>query len=171
MWRYGCPKSPQWISSCSTSDTSLVVECMSKNNECRAIEVIGQDWSSEVVALLIEDCELITTWTNLISRDRLVQFHWHTFSGHNELNQKRNPEFLGFLNGDFKSKKGKQTMHLMGTTENKTSTVRTVLAHNQRPRRSVCLGSAAPCFTTKFVNIKCQNFLNLTQTKPLYKCP
>ena len=23
MWRYGCPKSPQWISSCSTSDTSF----------------------------------------------------------------------------------------------------------------------------------------------------
>ena len=73
----------------------LVVECMSKNNECRAIEVIGQDWSSEVVALLIEDCELIATWTNLTSRDRLVQFHWHTFSSHNELNQGRNPEILG----------------------------------------------------------------------------
>ena len=25
------------------------------NNECRAIEVVGQDWSSEVVALLLED--------------------------------------------------------------------------------------------------------------------
>ena len=28
------------------------------NNECRAIEVIGQDWSSEVVALILEDWEL-----------------------------------------------------------------------------------------------------------------
>ena len=27
-------------------------------NECRAIEVIGQDWSSEVVALVLEDWEL-----------------------------------------------------------------------------------------------------------------
>ena len=28
------------------------------NNECRAIEAIGQDWSSEVVALFLEDWEL-----------------------------------------------------------------------------------------------------------------
>ena len=28
------------------------------NNECRAVEVIGQDWSSEVVALYLEDWEL-----------------------------------------------------------------------------------------------------------------
>ena len=28
------------------------------NNECRAIEVIGQDWSSEVVTLFLEDWEL-----------------------------------------------------------------------------------------------------------------
>ena len=28
------------------------------NNECWAIEVIGQDWSSEVAALFLEDWEL-----------------------------------------------------------------------------------------------------------------
>ena len=33
------------------------MRCMS-NNECRAIEVIGQDWSSEVVTLFLEDWEL-----------------------------------------------------------------------------------------------------------------
>ena len=43
------------ISSCSTSDTSLGGEEYEHNNECRAIEVIGQDWSSEVVALVLED--------------------------------------------------------------------------------------------------------------------
>ena len=29
-----------------------------QNNECRAIEVVGQDWSSEAVALFLEDWEL-----------------------------------------------------------------------------------------------------------------
>ena len=26
MWRHGCPKSPEWISSCSASETSLGCE-------------------------------------------------------------------------------------------------------------------------------------------------
>ena len=58
MGRHGCPKSPGWISSCSTSETSLGCEVYEHNNECQAIEVIGQDWSSEVVALFLEDWEL-----------------------------------------------------------------------------------------------------------------
>ena len=33
------------------------MRCMS-NNECRAIEVTGQDWSSDVVTLFLEDWEL-----------------------------------------------------------------------------------------------------------------
>ena len=33
------------------------MRCMS-NNECWAMEVIGQDWSSEVVTLFLEDWEL-----------------------------------------------------------------------------------------------------------------
>ena len=40
------------------SETSLGCEVYEYNNECRAIEVIGQDWSSEVVALFLEDWEL-----------------------------------------------------------------------------------------------------------------
>ena len=50
--------SPEWISSCSTSETSCGGEEYEHNNECRAIEVIGQDWSSEVVALFLEDWKL-----------------------------------------------------------------------------------------------------------------
>ena len=55
MWRQGCPKSPEWISSCSASETSLGCGVHEHNSECRAIEVNGQDWSSEVV---VEDWEL-----------------------------------------------------------------------------------------------------------------
>ena len=58
MWRQGCPKSPEWISSCSASETFLGCEMYEHNIECRASEVIGQDWSSEVVALFLEDWEL-----------------------------------------------------------------------------------------------------------------
>ena len=31
---------------------------MYEHSECRAIEVVGQDWSSEVVALFLDDWEL-----------------------------------------------------------------------------------------------------------------
>ena len=58
MWRQGCPKSLEWVSSCSAGDTSVGCEVYEHNNECRAVEVIGQDWSSEVVALFLEDWEL-----------------------------------------------------------------------------------------------------------------
>ena len=47
MWRQGV-----WISSCSASDTSLGCKVYEDNNECRAIEVIGQE------ALFLEDLEL-----------------------------------------------------------------------------------------------------------------
>ena len=40
------------------SETSFGCEVYEHSNECRAIEVIGQDWSSEVVALFLEDWEL-----------------------------------------------------------------------------------------------------------------
>ena len=58
MWRHGCPKSLEWVSSCSACETSLGCELYEHNNQCRAIEVVGQDWSSEVVALFLEDWEL-----------------------------------------------------------------------------------------------------------------
>ena len=58
MWKYRCPKSPIWSSPCSTSVTSGDEEEYGHNNECWAIEVIGLDWSREVVALFLEDWEL-----------------------------------------------------------------------------------------------------------------
>ena len=58
MWKCGCPKSPTWSSPCSASVTSGDDEECGHNDECQAIEVIGQDWSSEVVALFLEDWEL-----------------------------------------------------------------------------------------------------------------
>ena len=60
MWMCRCPVRLEWISSCSASETSFGCEEYEHNNECRAIEVIGQDWSSEVVALSLslEDWEL-----------------------------------------------------------------------------------------------------------------
>ena len=46
------------ISSCLASETSLGREVYEHNNECLAIEVLGKDWSSEVLALFLEDWEL-----------------------------------------------------------------------------------------------------------------
>ena len=43
---------------CSASDTSLGCDHYEHNSACRAIEVIGQNWSSEVVALCLEEWEL-----------------------------------------------------------------------------------------------------------------
>ena len=40
------------------SETSLGCEVQEDNNECQAIEVTGQGWSTEVVALFLEDWEL-----------------------------------------------------------------------------------------------------------------
>ena len=51
-------KSPIWSSLCSASVTSGDDEEFGPNNECRATEVIVQDWSSEVVALFLEDSKL-----------------------------------------------------------------------------------------------------------------
>ena len=51
-------KSYPMFSSCSASETFFGCEECEHNNEFRAIEVIGQDWSSEVVALFLEDWEL-----------------------------------------------------------------------------------------------------------------
>ena len=47
--------SPEWISSCSVSETSCGGEEYEHNNECQATDVSGQGWSSEVVALCLED--------------------------------------------------------------------------------------------------------------------
>ena len=47
--------SPEPIGSCSASERSCGCEEYEHNNECWAIEVIGQEWSSEVVALFLVD--------------------------------------------------------------------------------------------------------------------
>ena len=54
------PRCPLWKDdvSCSGSESTLGCEVDEHNNECWAIEVIGEDWSSEVVALFLEDWEL-----------------------------------------------------------------------------------------------------------------
>ena len=58
MWKYGSPRSPIWSSPCSANVTSGDDEEDGHNNECRAIEVIWQGWSSVVAALFLEDWEL-----------------------------------------------------------------------------------------------------------------
>ena len=58
MWRHDRSVSPEWISSCSASEIFCGCEEYEHNNECWAIEVVGEDWSSEVVALFLEDWEL-----------------------------------------------------------------------------------------------------------------
>ena len=57
MWRHGCLVSLEWISCCSARETFFACEEHEHNDECRGTEVIGQDWSSEVVALFLEDWE------------------------------------------------------------------------------------------------------------------
>ena len=54
----GVQKSPIWSSLCSESVTSGDDEEYGHNDECRASGGIGQDWSSEVVALFLKDLEL-----------------------------------------------------------------------------------------------------------------
>ena len=51
---------PLWKEEVSWSGNASTVgfEVYEHNNECQAIDVIGQDWSSEVVALFLEDWEL-----------------------------------------------------------------------------------------------------------------
>ena len=73
MSRHGCPGSPEWIISCSASETSLCCDMYEHNNECRAIEVIGQDRSSEVVALFLEDWELGRVALSHMAMDLLSQ--------------------------------------------------------------------------------------------------
>ena len=55
------PRYPVWKEedvSCSGNESTLVYEVYEHNNESRAVEVIGQDWSCEVGALFLEDWEL-----------------------------------------------------------------------------------------------------------------
>ena len=59
--RNGCPSSPGWDSDVdfwADGEGAPPYGVYEHNNECRALEVIGQDWSSEVVAHFLEDREL-----------------------------------------------------------------------------------------------------------------
>ena len=53
-----CPQSPEWISSGPTSEADHGFEFSELIVEIMAIEVVGQDTSSEVISLLLEDWEV-----------------------------------------------------------------------------------------------------------------
>ena len=61
MWKYGCPKSParsdDGLEEERGEDTSSV-EYYEHNVDDFAIEVVGQNWSSEVISLFLEDWEV-----------------------------------------------------------------------------------------------------------------
>ena len=42
MWRHGCPMSPEWVSSCSTSETSFGGEEYEHNNESGPLKSLGR---------------------------------------------------------------------------------------------------------------------------------
>ena len=54
------PRYPLWKEDvpCSGNESTVGYEVYEHNNECRATEVTGQDWSSEVVARLLQDWDL-----------------------------------------------------------------------------------------------------------------
>ena len=54
------PRYPLWKEEayCSENESTSGFEVYEHNSECRALEVIGQEWSSEVVAFLPKDWEL-----------------------------------------------------------------------------------------------------------------
>ena len=61
MWKYGCRKSPLWrgdgFEGERSEDTSSV-ESYEHNVDNLAIEVVGQNWSSEVISLFLKDWEV-----------------------------------------------------------------------------------------------------------------
>ena len=54
----GCPRSPGWSSDVDFWTGAPRYDMYEHNNMCQALEVIGQDLSSEVVSLFLEDWEL-----------------------------------------------------------------------------------------------------------------
>ena len=60
MWKYGCPKSPVWSGDGfggERSEDISSVEYYEHNVDNVAIE-LGQNWSSEVISLFLEDWEV-----------------------------------------------------------------------------------------------------------------
>ena len=59
MWRYGCPQSPVWGGNeWAGSEDASSLEYYEHNVDNLAIEVVGQNWSSEVISLFLEDWEV-----------------------------------------------------------------------------------------------------------------
>ena len=57
MWKYGCPKSQVWSDDGLEEDRgedASSVEYFQHNVDNFAIEVVGQNWSSEVISLFLE---------------------------------------------------------------------------------------------------------------------
>ena len=57
MWKYGCPKSQVWSDDGLEEDRgedASSVEYFEHNVDNFAIEVVGQNWSSEVISLFLE---------------------------------------------------------------------------------------------------------------------
>ena len=55
MWKYGCPKSPVWSGNGvegEGSEDASSVECYEHHVDNLAFEVVGQNWSSEVISSL-----------------------------------------------------------------------------------------------------------------------
>ena len=61
MWKYGCPESPVWSSDGfegERSESTSTLEYHEHNVDNLAIEVVGQNWSSEVISLSLEHWEV-----------------------------------------------------------------------------------------------------------------
>ena len=61
MWRFDCPKSPVWSSNgveWAGSEDASSLEYDEHNVGNLAVEVVGQNWSSEVISLFVEDWEV-----------------------------------------------------------------------------------------------------------------
>ena len=57
MWKYGCPKSQVWSDDGLEEDRgedASSVEYFEHNVDNFPIEVVGQNWSSEVISLFLE---------------------------------------------------------------------------------------------------------------------
>ena len=86
----GCPKCPEWISSGPTSEASRGLQLYEHSVENMAVDVIGQDRSSDVVALFLKDWELGRVALNChLSMDLLCQemrdAYWGSSDSHGSL--------------------------------------------------------------------------------------
>ena len=59
MWRYGCAQSPVWSSNEWTgSEVTSSLEYYERIVDSLALEVVGQNWSSEVISFFLEYWEV-----------------------------------------------------------------------------------------------------------------